>query len=150
MNPPYSRTLFDLLCEQAERYPQQLAVINGELQLSYADLLARARRAAGALQGAGLRRGDRIGLLIGNRIEWLELVFGAAALGITSAPFSTWSKPKELAFLIEDSGIQALFALGRLGEQSYRDDLLRSCPSSARPSRAPGRTRALRNCARWC
>ena len=128
MNAPYSRTLFDLLCEQAERYPRHLAVITGELQLSYAGLLARARRAAGALQGAGLRRGDRIGLLIGNRIEWLELVFGAAALGITTAPFSTWSKPKELAFLIEDSGAQALFALGRLGEQSYRDDLLEILP----------------------
>ena len=48
MNAPYSRTLFDLLCEQAERYPQSLAVITGDLQLSYADLLARARRAAGA------------------------------------------------------------------------------------------------------
>ena len=128
MNAPYSRTLFDLLCEQAERYPQHVAVITGDLQLSYADLLARARRAAGALRGAGLKRGDRIGLLIGNRIEWLELVFGAAALGIATAPFSTWSKPKELAFLIDDSGIQALFAIGRLGEQSFRDELLEILP----------------------
>ena len=131
MYPPYSRTLFDLLREQAERYPGHLAVITGDLQLSYADLLQRARQVAGALQGAGLRRGDRIGLLISNRIEWLALLFGAAALGITVVPFSTWSKPKELAFLIEDSAVQALFALAQLGDQSFADDLLEILPQLA-------------------
>ena len=136
MNAPYSRNLFDLLREQAERYADRTAVIAGELQVSYPDLLGRARKVAGALQASGFKRGDCIALLISNRIEFLELLFGAAALGVTVAPFSTWSKPRELEFLLEDSNAQALFALDRLDAQVYADDLQGIIPELA--THAPG------------
>jgi fatty-acyl-CoA synthase len=119
MNAPYSRTLFDLLTEQAERHRDHIAVISGDLQVTYGDLLTRASKIAGGLRGIGLKRGDRVGLLINNRIEWLELFFGAAAIGVTVVPFSTWSKPRELDFLIEDGAINALFTLDKLGEDGF-------------------------------
>ena len=128
MDAPYSRTLFDLLREQADRYPNHTAVISGEGQATYPELLVRARRVAGALRAAGLRRGDRIGVLISNRIEWVELFFGAAALGVTVAPFSTWSKPREIEFLLEDSQANILFSIDRAGPQVFADDLLEIIP----------------------
>jgi len=48
------------------------------------------------LRAEGFRRRERIGMLINNRLEWLETCFGAAALGLVVVPFSTWSKPEEL------------------------------------------------------
>lgn len=123
MRAPFSRTLGDLLIEQAERFPDHLAVICGERRIPYAELLLRARRVAGALQASGVGRGDRIALLSNNRLEWLEIAFGAALLGVTSLPFSTWSKRREIDFLLNDSGACMMFCLTRFGDQDYAADL---------------------------
>ena len=97
MKPPQSRTLYERVCEQAARFPERPAVICGERNASYRDLAEAAGRIGAALRAAGFGRGDRIGVLIENRLEWLECCFGAAAVGATIVPFSTWSKPPELA-----------------------------------------------------
>ena len=101
MRPPDSRTLFELLRGQAERFRERVAVICGERVATYRALADAAGRIGAGLHAAGFGRGDRVGLLINNRLEWLECCFGAAAIGATVVPFSTWSKPQELAYLLE-------------------------------------------------
>ena len=128
MRAPYSRNLFDLLCEQAERYPERLAVICGDTYLSYPDLLQRARRLSSAMRASGMRRGERVALLVNNRIEWLDIVFGAAAIGATAVPLSTWSKRREIDFLLADSRARMLFALDQFGDQDYAADLAELIP----------------------
>src|SRR5207248_1963314 len=87
---------------------------------------------AAALRAAGFRRGERIGVLINNRVEWLETCFGAAALGITVVPFSTWSKPEELAYLLADSEIAALFAVDSFAGQNFAETLAALAPDAPR------------------
>ena len=115
--PPYARTWFELLDEQAGRHG--LAVICGDAALSYADLAVRARQAATVLRDHGIRRGDRVGMLVNNRVEWLEIAFGAWLLGAVATPFSTWSTRQELEFLIGDSGVSVLVSLGKFGREDY-------------------------------
>jgi len=117
MQPPYSRTLFELLEEQAGRYG--CAVICDGRELSYAALAARARQAASVFRACGVRRGDRVGMLVNNRTEWLELAFGAWMLGAVATPFSTWSTRQELEFLLADSGVSVLVSLPRFGREDY-------------------------------
>jgi fatty-acyl-CoA synthase len=131
MRAPYSRNLFDLACEQAERYPDRLAVIAGEARATYPELPQRARRVASALRSAGIGRGDRIGMLVNNRIEWIDICLGAAALGAIPVPFSTWSKRREIDFLLADSRVRMLFALDRFGDQDYAADLAALLPRRA-------------------
>ena len=119
MGTPYSRAMFDLLCEQAERYPQRLAVICAERMVGYPDLADGAGRIGAALRARGIGRGDRVGILVNNRPEWLEACFGAAACGAVAVPFSTWSKPGELAYLLADSQVAALIAVGSFGGQDF-------------------------------
>lgn len=119
MQAPYSRTLFELLDEQACRYPDALAVLCGEQSLTYAALADRARRAATVLHGQGIRRGALVGLLINNRPEWLELAFGAWLLGAVATPFSTWSTRSEVDFLLRDSGVSLLIAVPAFGREDY-------------------------------
>ena len=96
MHAPHSRTLADLLFEQAAHYRNFPAVICGDRVVSYAGLALRAGRIAGGLRKRGVRRGDRVGLLINNRAEWLEAFFAATILGAIVVAFSTWSKRDEL------------------------------------------------------
>jgi fatty-acyl-CoA synthase len=117
--PPYSRSLADLVVEQAERYGSHPAVIAGDRVLSYAELADRAARVAGALRARAIGRGDTVGLLVNNRAEWVEAFFGAMIAGATVAAFSTWSTQDELDWLIADSGICLLIAVDRFADNDY-------------------------------
>ena len=123
MQPPSSRTVFALLSEQAARSPDHPIAITATETVSYATLADRARRVASALRARGVVPGDAIGLLSDNRVEWLEIFFGASALGAVVVPISTWSTAAELDFLLSDSGVRVLFTLARKGEQAYADDV---------------------------
>src|SRR5579864_8810384 len=123
MKVPYSRTLFGLLCEQGERYPNHTAVICGERAATYRDLADGAGRIGAALGAHGIDRGDRVGILVNNRLEWLEACFGATAIGAVAVPFSTWSKPGELAYLLADSAVEALIAVASFGGEDFAASL---------------------------
>jgi acyl-CoA synthetase (AMP-forming)/AMP-acid ligase II len=59
--------------------------------IGYATLADRTARIAGFFVARGVKRGDRIGLLMNNRPEWVETFFGAAMAGAVVVAFSTWS-----------------------------------------------------------
>ena len=136
MQAPYSRSLGELLDEQAGRCPDAPAVLHDGRSLTYAALNDRAARASAVWQGLGVRRGDRVAVLVNNRPEWLELAFGAWRLGAVLAPFSTWSTRAELDFLLADSGVRAIVALPRFGQEDYAG-ILRDLTA------APGRATML-------
>ena len=117
MQQPYSRTLFELLEEQAAH--GGCAVICNGRETSYAELAQRARRAASVLKQHGIGRGDRVGLLMNNRTEWLEIAFGAWLLGAVPTPFSTWSTRQELEFLLADSEVSILVAMPKFAREDY-------------------------------
>ena len=127
MTMPSSRDLGLLLREQAERFGAHAALIGGGETIGYDTLAGRAARVAGFLIARGIRRGDRIGLLMNNRPEWVETFFGAAMAGAVVVAFSTWSKRDELAYLILDSDIRLLVTLDRFSGQNFADDI-RSMP----------------------
>ncbi len=123
MNPPFSRTLGELIIEQAERHGDHPAVISDERALSYAELAQRAGHVASVMYDRGIRRGDRVGLLVNNRPEWLEAFFGASLVGAVTVAFSTWSTRDELEWLLGDSGIRMLIALDRFMDHDFAADL---------------------------
>jgi fatty-acyl-CoA synthase len=129
MQAPFSRTLADLLLEQAGRYAADPAVICSDRQVSYSELARRAGRVAAGLRRHGIRRGDRVGLLMNNRVEWLEVFFGAAIVGAIVVAFSTWSRRAELEWLLGDSGVKLLFTLDRFGDQNFSEDLRGIAPA---------------------
>ncbi|MDH3581700.1 MAG: acyl--CoA ligase, partial [Hyphomicrobiales bacterium] len=123
MKAPYSRTVYDLLREQADATPDGISAIYHGQSVTFAELADAAGRLAGRMREHGIRRGDRVGLLSHNRFEWLEIFFAAAALGAPLVPFSTWSTTSELEFLINDSRIRWMFLINRFGEQEFADNV---------------------------
>lgn len=123
MTMPVSRDLGLLLREQAARFGGHPALIGGGETIGYNALADRAARIASFLAARGVTRGDRIGLLMNNRPEWVETFFGAAMAGAVVVAFSTWSKRDELAYLIDDSAIRLLVTLDQFSGQNFADDL---------------------------
>jgi len=101
----------DLLGERTRLTPDKLALVyvpTGE-RLTYRRLDERAARCADAWLGPlGLVKGDRIGLLAGNRIEFLDAFFAAGKSGVILVPLSTRATAHELAHIVRDSGMRAL------------------------------------------
>ena len=108
---PASRALGDLLDEMAAKRPAAEAVVFAGERLDYAVLKERAEAFARALIAAGIGHGDRLALLATNRPEWLVAAFAAAKIGAITTAISTFSSPRELAYMLEHSGARALVML---------------------------------------
>lgn len=119
MSQPRAGTLAGVLEEVAGAAPQRPAVFYEGAWIAYAELRAESRRAARALIGAGIRRGDRVGVLAGNTPEWLVVCFAAAYAGATLVPLNTWHKREELEWTLRHARVRALVAASTYLEQDY-------------------------------
>lgn len=113
----------DWIRRHAESDGDRLAVADAERRLAYRDLEARIARLAGWLAAAGVERGDRVGVLAGNRSPNLETVFAAARLGAIVLPVNTRLSPREVCFLLDDSRARAL--IHEPGFRALADDACR-------------------------
>src|SRR5215468_1367179 len=128
MTPPASRTLPDLLDELAARQPKHEFIVGGGERLSYAETRARARRLARGLRDLGVRRGEMVALLMNNRPAWLLVDFAVTMLGATLVPISTWSRPRELEFVLAHCGASTLVTVPTLGDQDYLGAVRQAAP----------------------
>ena len=92
----------DLLREHRRSWPQQLAVVDGDVRLTYSELDDRVNRAVHALAGSGVGSGDRILWLGQNSYLIVELLFAAAKLGAILCPANWRQTADELAFVLDD------------------------------------------------
>lgn len=81
----------------------QVAVISGDERVTYGELLARACRAAAALHDAGVRREERILLLLDDTSAFPATFLGAIRLGAVPVPVNPLYKPSDFRYFLEDS-----------------------------------------------
>jgi acyl-CoA synthetase (AMP-forming)/AMP-acid ligase II len=74
-------TIGGLFAARARIDAAEVAVIEGERRVTFAALNERVNRLAHVLATAGIRRGDRVGMLARNSAAWVELELAAAKLG---------------------------------------------------------------------
>lgn len=84
------------------------ALVDGDRRLSYMDLNRRINRLSNHIQAMGLKTGDRCAMLAYNGLEYVEMIFAAAKLGVTLVPLNWRLSPAELAFNLSDSGTETL------------------------------------------
>jgi acyl-CoA synthetase (AMP-forming)/AMP-acid ligase II len=102
-------TFADIIYRNAILYPDSEAFARGAERVSFKDFNARVNRLVHGLDALGLQKGDVIGVLSWNRLEYAE-VFGAAMKGgFVLAHLNPRLQAGELAHLINDAGPKALF-----------------------------------------
>jgi fatty-acyl-CoA synthase len=84
------------------------ALVDGERCLTYRELNIRVNRLAGSLQALGLAHGERCAILAYNCLEYVEVIFATAKLGVILVPLNWRLSPAELAFNFSDSGSETL------------------------------------------
>ncbi|MEW9920277.1 class I adenylate-forming enzyme family protein [Marimonas sp. MJW-29] len=80
--------LHGLLEEAVAKFPENEALICDDVRLTYAQFDAEVGRVAAGLAERGVRKGDRVAMLLGNGVPFVVLLYAAARLGAVSVPLS--------------------------------------------------------------
>ncbi|MBA9002688.1 acyl-CoA synthetase [Thermomonospora cellulosilytica] len=103
-------SLGDLLHRTARRDPGKLAVVFGDLRVTYAEFDRAVNRAAHALADRGLAKGDRLALLSHNCWQFAVLAFATARLGVVLVPVNFMLNADEIAYILRHSGASGIVA----------------------------------------
>jgi long-chain acyl-CoA synthetase len=118
---PYpNRTLLDYLSDAALEEPRASAMLFKGARVSYGDLERLSDAAAAALASLGVKRGDRVGLLLPNCPQFLIAQFGVWKLGAIVAPLNPIYSERELEVPLREHGIETVVVLTRYYERLKR------------------------------
>jgi acyl-CoA synthetase (AMP-forming)/AMP-acid ligase II len=96
------------LAKQARQRPDQVAIRHREETLTYEEFLDRALAFGGNLLDRGLKEGDRVAFVLANCPQVLETIFGCFAAGLIVVPVNARLHPREIAYIVENSGAKVL------------------------------------------
>ena len=99
----------DLFATHARHYPRKDAIVCGEARRSWGDFVSNINRVANHLIAAGLSKGDKVAVLMGNSVEMLEALFGVVRAGGCAVPLSGLLTAEQLESLLGDCGAVGAF-----------------------------------------
>src|SRR5438046_10338699 len=106
MGPGIDKVVFSrIVAAEAARDPDRLVMVfeNGAFgteQVTAGDLAVKGNQVAAALHGAGLRRGDRVALMLRNHPEFIYGLVAGAKLGLPSVPIDPRSRGSKLEYFL--------------------------------------------------
>jgi len=106
------------LDRHADTAGDRRAIVDAERDLDYAALCDRTRRCAAVLRDAGVERGDRVAILLGNRSAYIEAVFATARLGAIAVPVNARFTPPEIQRILEACKPRVLIHESGLAKQA--------------------------------
>lgn len=92
--------LGDIPRRSARRYPDKVAIIDGDVTLTFAEFDQLVDRAAAALADNGLRAGDRVALLARNCWQYAVLAFATARAAVVLVPLNFMLTAEEIAYIL--------------------------------------------------
>lgn len=92
----------------ADVYPQRVAVVHGPLRRTWAEVDARCRQLASALQRAGLGKGDTVAVMLPNVPAMVEAHFGVPMAGAVLNTLNTRLDPEAIAFMLDHGEAKAV------------------------------------------
>lgn len=115
-----------LLRNAAAAHGTSDALIFPDRRLGYDELEARARAWAKTVIALGVKPGQNVGILLTTRPEFVELLFGITMAGAIAVPVNARYQAHELAFVVRDADLVALFTTGRVADSLDFGERLRS------------------------
>ncbi|MGJ4928217.1 class I adenylate-forming enzyme family protein [Bradyrhizobium sp. HKCCYLS2038] len=110
-------SIWAMVEEAAARKGGGEALVCGDRRLTWRDVIPQSGKIAALLCDKGLQRGDRVAVLLGNRIEFVLTLFAAAQLGLITVLLSTRQQKPEIAYVLNDCGAKLLLHEAALAER---------------------------------
>ena len=101
-------TIGEAVRVNAGKYPDKLAFKDERRSLTFRQLDERTNRLANALLGLGLKKGDKLSVVLQNCLEFVEVYLAGAKAGIVVAPVNWRLAPIEAEYVVNNSDAKAL------------------------------------------
>jgi long-chain acyl-CoA synthetase len=111
------KSIWAMISAAAARNPDGEALVCGERRMSWREVEQQSAQVAAGLGKMGLQCGERVALLLGNRIEFVLAMFGAAKLGAITVLLGTRQQKPEIAFVLADCGAKLLIHEATLSDR---------------------------------
>ncbi|WP_029111645.1 class I adenylate-forming enzyme family protein [Mycobacterium sp. URHD0025] len=151
--PPITPTVPALVRSSAARFGDRPFLIAGDRVLTYRELDLRSARLAMNLVSMGLGKGDHVGLLMPNSVEWAISWFAVTRIGAVAVPLNTFHKAAELSWTARHADLRAVLAWPRFRNQNFvelLEDALPGLADQQKPDRIAVRAAPyLRRVAVW-
>src|SRR5262245_24746807 len=105
-------TLIDLFAPTFHTRAHEPALDFGEERLTFGDLDRRSNQVARWLLAKGFRPGDRIGIYLANRVEFIDLFLACLKTGIIALPINVLYREREVAHIAADAEPRTIIAAG--------------------------------------
>lgn len=99
----------DLIVRGAARHPDRDVFVFPEGRRTYAEMVARATDVGRALVTLGVGKGDHVGILMPNCMDFLDVWFGISFVGAVAVPINARFKARELSYVVENADLVAVF-----------------------------------------
>ena len=96
-----------LLCGAA-KHPERDCIVVSDQRVTYAEQATRAREVGRSLIALGIKRGDRVGILMANGLDYTDILFGASLIGAIPVLYNARFKAREIAHVTNDAGIKVI------------------------------------------
>ena len=116
MRPEF--TFNDLLHNSVERDPGKVAIVDGKSEHTYEDLSRESGALAAALQDAGVKKGERVGILMDKYWEAIVAMLAATRIGAAFVNVNPMLKPPQVRYIAEDCDIRVM-----IGDSTKLDDM---------------------------
>lgn len=102
------RTLPEMFAAAAEQNAARTAVVDGERAVSYETLKIKVNSLAAKLHGMGVRKGDRVAILLPNGLDFVRSYFAVVTLGAIVVPMNDTYQQNELLYFLDVCGVSIL------------------------------------------
>jgi len=118
-------SILDIFDKSCTDYRDQTAYVNFDKELSYGDLDRLTRDFAAWLQSKGLKKGDRLALMMPNILQYPVALFGAMRAGLIIVNTNPMYTARELKHQLQDSGAKVIVVVENFAHvlQEVRDEV---------------------------
>jgi acyl-CoA synthetase (AMP-forming)/AMP-acid ligase II len=116
-------TIDRLVRSRSEQHGDKPIVIDTESRVSYAELDTTTRDLAAAFIAAGVGKGTRVGLIMPNCVQWVQIAVALTRIGAVLVPLSTLLQAPELVATLRVASVQFLVTVQEFRGHRYIDDL---------------------------
>ena len=111
------RSIWAMIADAASRNPDGEALVCGDVRMNWREVVQRSKDVAAGFHRLGLQRGDRVAVLLGNRIEFVLTMFAAAHAGLITVLLGTRQQKPEIAYVLTDCGARLLIHEAALADR---------------------------------
>jgi len=123
--------LDEYLTRCAAARPDALAIVDGDVRISYRELAQRVRAVAAGLRGLGVGRGDVVSMQLPNWWETTVIHFAAISIGAISNPTMPILRDRDLGFMVGSAGAKVLIVPAQYRRHDHGSMALRLMPELA-------------------